>query len=137
MRTGRSSPGARPRALVIGRLRSLAEPAYSRRARVVGERCSGLHGALAEVCERLPETPCPRLADARDLRVREPGPESVRTQQHDVTGLQRTPGAQAHLGEHRIAADTALDEVAHRMRRGLRLGDASRAQQQLDVAVVA
>ena len=61
---------------------------------------------------------------------------SVHRQQH-VARLQQVPAADRHLGNRRIAAETALDEVAHRVSRQFFLGDLAFAQQQLDVAVIA
>ena len=52
-------------------------------------------------------------------------------------GCSSVPAADRHLGNRRVAAETALDEVAHRMSRQLFLGDLAFAQQQLDVAVIA
>ena len=74
---------------------------------------------------------------AADLAVVEPAPQPVGANQQDVVGLERLAQAQRHLGQERLAAQAALDEIAHRMGQRLVGGDHAFAQQELDVAVVA
>src|SRR6188474_134380 len=138
IRIGRSSSGARPPDLIAG-TDSCGRPAHSSRRGVVRKRSGRLYGALPQVRKRILETSratLTRLPDARDLQVREPGPESVGAEQQDVTRLQRAATGETHLRKDGIPADATFDVVAHRVRRRLRLGDTASTQQQLYMAVI-
>ena len=76
-------------------------------------------------------------AECRDLLVGQRRPTSHRNRAGRRRPAAARPAAERHLGQHRIAADAALDVIAHRVIVGLALGDPARAQQQFDVAVVA
>src|SRR5690606_23452920 len=77
------------------------------------------------------------LAQAADLVVVEPGPESVRAREQHVAAGEALAAGDAHARQRPVAAEAALDEVAHRMRTHLALADQPLAPQQLDVAVIA
>jgi hypothetical protein len=57
--------------------------------------------------------------------------------QDDVAVLERMAAGERHLRQHRLAAEAALDEIAHRVAGNLLLADRTLAQQLFDVAVVA
>ena len=78
-----------------------------------------------------------RLEQGRDLRVLEVRPDAVGADHEHVAVLERLAPRDRHLRKHGLAAEAALDEVAHRMGRDLVLADRAVAQQLLDVAVVA
>ena len=66
-----------------------------------------------------------------------PDHSAVGADEQHVTRRELLSAGHAHVGKRRVAAEAALDEVAHRMAAHLVLVDQPFAQQELDVAVVA
>src|SRR6185436_17817316 len=128
MHTGRSSSGARPLGLAFMDGES---------TRASAERRGGLYGAPAQGFEPGSQLLIVFLEEPRDVAIAQIRPDAVGAQKQQIARLQHVPAAHSHLGNRRIAAEAALDEIAHRVRRQFFLGDLAFAQQQLDVAVVA
>ena len=98
-----------------------------------------LHRALGRAlpaCRAAAALPSRKNAGDLGIVAGPPQMPSVHTSSTS-SGLERVPAAQRHVRQERIAAEAALDEVAHRMIQRLLRGDQALAQQQLDVAVIA
>ena len=75
--------------------------------------------------------------EAHDVFLLEPRPEAVRACQQHVTVVQRDSAADAHIRQRAVAAEAALNEIAHRVAFDLAFVNEALAQQNLDVTVVA
>src|SRR5262249_6920656 len=72
-----------------------------------------------------------------DLCVLQRAPQAIAAHEQYVVRLERPAAAERHVGQYRITAQAALDEVAHRVCLCLLRADESLAQQQLHMTVVA
>src|SRR5580658_1136982 len=132
--TRRSSSGARPEGLAIGAL--LSQPAQRRRRGIVAAGAGALHRALAEREQLLAQYPG-GAEGTGDLAILQAAPQPVAADQQHVVRLQGAAPADRHVGQDRIAAEAAFDEVAHGVIVRLLRIDEPLAQQELDVTVVA
>ena len=76
-------------------------------------------------------------ANFDEILVIEVGPKPVGAQEQHVAGFQAPAGRDAHFGKRGVAAQAALDVVAHGVSVHFRLGDQALAQQHLDMTVIA
>src|SRR5688572_4919608 len=115
----------------------LPVPAQHGGSAVVAERRGRLNGATAQCFEPGAKLLVVLAEEPRDIAVAQIGPDAVRAEKQYVAGQQDVAAAHCHLGNGRVAAEAALHEIPHRVRRQLFFSDLAFAQQQLDVAVVA
>src|SRR5579863_9433088 len=131
--TCRSWSASRPEVRSIA---SVSQPAQRRGGGVVAAGAAALHRALAERLEFAGELT--RAAELiGDVTVLERPPQAVGADQQYVLRAQRAAAAERHVRQDGIAAQAALDEIAHGMIVGLLGIDHALAQQQLHVAVIA
>ena len=79
----------------------------------------------------------PGFADFGHVAVAEPRPQAVGAGEQHVARFEFLAVRDAHVRHRRVAADAALDEIAHRVILGLFFGDGAFLDQHLDMAVVA
>jgi hypothetical protein len=92
---------------------------------------------LAQRQERLAQRRCGGFEAACDFSVVERAPKPVRADEKYVAGLNRLAPRDRHVRQNRIAAETGLDEIAHRMHLHLLDGDEPLAQQEFHMTVIA
>src|SRR5688572_8451817 len=139
-RTGRNSSAARPPGRMLGSVVRSAMPDEAGSRGIVAVRRRGGYCPLDQLFQRGARravAPGAGLQEPGDLGVLEVRPDAVGADHEDVAVLERLAARDRHLGQLRLAAQAALDEVPHRVARDLLFADRAFAQELLDVAVVA